>query len=574
MPVIESGYVHVEGDEIKAVGAGPAPEISGAEVVDAGGDLVMPGMVNPHCHMAMTLFRGLGEDVDDRLFRYMLPLERKFMRPEPVRAGTALAALELIEGGVTTVADMYYFETEVGRVVDAAGIRGVIGQTIANFDPPDHKSFDEGFALTEQLVAEFAGHDRIIPSIAPHAPYSTGMETMARIARWAEDHPDVPVQLHLAETDDELRWAATNHGMRPVEVVEKAGLLRKGLICAHCLHVDEADIERMAHARVAVAHNARSNGKAGRGIAPVEAMRAAGIPVGISTDGAMSGNTLDLFSQFAPVSMFQKLLGHSRKPMPAVEVIRMATIEGAKVLGLDMKIGSLEPGKKADLIRVDLSAPRLQPIYDIYSTLVFATMPTDVRDVMVGRPMADARPRGSEPRAQEGLARCAAGCPELQGRDGAHRRRRLRPGFSNDIRTTPVNNNDAAARLDQVLANVDANLDASLERLFDLIRIPSISTDPAYAADCRRAAEWLAKELAALGFDASVRPTERHPMVVGARSPRATARMCCSTATTTSSRSIRWSCGTPTRSSRSSCHSPTARPISSRAAPPTTRGSC
>lgn len=383
MPVIDSGWVHVDGDTIKAVGAGPAPEISAAEVIDAGGDLVMPGMVNPHCHMAMTLFRGLGEDVDDRLYRYILPLERKFVRPDAVRAGTALAALELIEGGVTTVADMYYFETEVARVVAQAGIRGVLGQTIADFDPPDHKNVDEGFALTEQLVAEFSGHDRVIPSIAPHAPYSTGMAVMERIARWSQDHPDVPVQMHLAESDAEMEWAEKTHGMRPVAVVEKAGLLRKGLICAHCLHVDETDIERMAHAQVCVAHNARSNGKAGRGIAPVEAMRAAGIPVGISTDGAMSGNTLDLFSQFAPVSMFQKLLGRSRKPMPSVEVVRMATIEGARVLGLDRKIGSLEPGKKADLIRVDLSSPRQQPIYDIYSTLVFATMPTDVRDVMV-----------------------------------------------------------------------------------------------------------------------------------------------------------------------------------------------
>lgn len=383
MPVIDNGWVHVEGDQIKAVGAGPAPKIAVAEIVDAGGDLVMPGMVNPHCHMAMTLFRGLGEDVDDRLYRYILPLERKFVQPEAVRAGTALAALEMIEGGVTTVADMYYFETEVARVVDAAGIRGVLGQTIADFDPPDHKSVDEGFALVEQLVAEFSGHDRVIPSIAPHAPYSTGMATMERIARWADDHPDVPVQMHLAESDAEMEWAQKTHGMRPVEVVEKAGLLRKGLICAHCLHVNETDIERMVHAQVCVAHNARSNGKAGRGIAPVEAMRAAGIPVGIGSDGAMSGNTLDLFSQFAPVSMFQKLLGHSRKPMPSMEVVRMATIDGARVLGLDSKIGSLEPGKKADLIRIDMSSPRVQPIYDIYSTLVFATLPTDVRDVMV-----------------------------------------------------------------------------------------------------------------------------------------------------------------------------------------------
>lgn len=383
MPIFERGYVHIEGEAIKAVGTDPAPQIPGAEIIDVGGDLVMPGMVNPHCHMAMTLFRGLGEDVDDRLYRYILPLERKFVRPEAVRAGTALAALELIEGGVTTVADMYYFETEVARVVAQAGIRGVLGQTIADFDPPDHKSIDEGFALTEQLVAEFSGHNRVIPSIAPHAPYSTGMAVMERIARWSQDHPDVPVQMHLAESDAEMEWAEKTHGMRPVEVVEKAGLLRKGLISAHCLNVDESDIERMAHAQVCVAHNARSNGKAGRGIAPVEAMRAAGIPVGISTDGAMSGNTLDLFSQFAPVSMFQKLLGHSRKPMPSMEVVRMATIEGARVLGLDRKIGSLEPGKKADLIRIDLSSPRQQPVYDIYSTLVFATMPTDVRDVMV-----------------------------------------------------------------------------------------------------------------------------------------------------------------------------------------------
>ncbi len=383
MPVIEGGFVHVEGERIVAVGAGPAPRVEGAEVVDVGGDIVMPGMVNPHCHMAMTLFRGLGEDVDDRLYRYVLPMERKFVTPQMVRAGTALAALELIEGGVTTVADMYYFETEVGRVVDQAGIRGVVGQTIADFNPPDHKTIDEGFALTEALVDQFAGHPRVTASIAPHAPYSSDIAVMNRVARWADDHPDVPVQIHLAEMDSEMEWCAKNHGLRPVEVVEKAGLLRKGLICAHCLHVSDSDIEKMAHAQVCVAHNARSHAKAGRGIAPVEAMRAAGIPVGIATDGPMSGNTLDLFSQFAPVTMFQKLLGHSRKPMPAREVIRMATIEGAKVLGMDGRIGSLEPGKQADLIRIDVSAARMQPIYDHYATLVFSAMPVDVRDVMV-----------------------------------------------------------------------------------------------------------------------------------------------------------------------------------------------
>ncbi|NBJ12069.1 amidohydrolase family protein [Microvirga arsenatis] len=384
MSVIEGGWIHIQDSTIRALGSGEPPPMDGAEIVDADGDVIMPGMVNPHAHLAMTLFRGLGEDVDDRLFRYVLPMERKFVTPEMVRVGTLLGALESIEAGVTTIADMYYYETEVGRALDQAGLRGVVGQTLATFDPPDHKSIDEGFALVEELVSEFSGHDRIVPSIAPHAPYSTDIEVMARVARWAHEHPGVPVQIHLAEMDSEMEWCRKNHGLRPVAVVEKAGLLLPGLIAAHCLHIDPFEIERMAKADVRVAHNARSNAKAGRGIAPIEAMRAAGIKVGIATDGPMSGNTLDLFSQFGPVSMFQKLLGHSRKPMPAAQVIRMATLEGAQVLGLDSRIGSLEPGKQADLIRIDLSAPRLQPVYDIYATLVFSAMPVDVQDVMVG----------------------------------------------------------------------------------------------------------------------------------------------------------------------------------------------
>lgn len=384
MSVIDGGWIHIDGDTIVALGSGEPPLIEGADVINAGGDIVMPGMVNTHAHLAMTLFRGLGEDVDDRLFRYVLPMERKCVTPDMVRVGTALGALESVEAGVTTVADMYYYETQVGRVLDEAGMRGVVGQTIANFDPPDHRTIDEGFSRVEELVDEFAGHDRIVPSIAPHAPYSTDIDVMARIARWANDHPNVPVQIHLAEMDSEMEWCRAHHNLRPVAVVEKAGLLLPGLIAAHCLHLDQTEIERMAQAGVRVAHNARSNAKAGRGIAPVEAMRRAGIRVGIATDGPMSGNTLDLFAQFGPVSMFQKLLGHSRKPMPAAQVIRMATLEGAQVLGLDSKIGSLESGKKADIIRIDPSAPRMQPIYDIYAALVFSAMATDVRDVMVG----------------------------------------------------------------------------------------------------------------------------------------------------------------------------------------------
>ena len=380
MPVIDRGWLRVEGDRIAALGAGHPPDVAGG--IDLGGDVLMPGMVNPHSHLAMSLFRGLGEDVDDRLYRYILPLEREFVTPAMVRAGTALSALELIQGGVTTVADMYYFETEVAAVLDRAGLRAVVGQTLADFSPPDHRDFDEGFARVAELVDRWRGHPRITPSIAPHAPYSTGIAVMARVAAWAEAHPGLPVQMHVGETGPENDWAAAL-GLTPVGAVARAGLLRPGLVAAHGLHVSAQDIALMAETGVGVAHNARANGKGGRGIAPVVAMRAAGIPVGISTDGPMSGNTLDLFAQFAPVSMFQKLASGSRKPMPAVDVIAMATREGARVLGLERRVGSLEPGKQADLIRVSLAAPRMQPVYDIYAALVFSAMAPDVVDVMV-----------------------------------------------------------------------------------------------------------------------------------------------------------------------------------------------
>tara|TARA_R110002020_G_scaffold3766_26_gene16668 strand:- start:4110 stop:5435 length:1326 start_codon:yes stop_codon:yes gene_type:complete len=377
------GWVQIDGTTITALGAGAPPVIEQADIIDCGGDIVMPGMVNTHCHMGMSVFRGLAEDVDDRLYRYILPLERKFVTPDMVRVGSALSALEMIEGGVTTVADMYYFETEVGAVVAEAGLRAIVGQTLADFNAPDHADFDAGFARVEALVDAFAGHALITPSIAPHAPYSTGLAVMTRIAQWSDEHRQVPVQIHLAESQLEVDWALKEHQSSSVAVVHQSGLLKAGLIAAHCLHLSEADIGMMAAAGVGVATNPRSNGKAGRGIARIEAMRAAGLPVGMGSDGAMSGNTLDLFAQFAPVSMFAKLLAGSRKPLPARTVIAMATIEGASVLGLDHVTGSLEPGKQADLIAINLTASRLQPIYDPYSMLVFAAGPTDVRDVMV-----------------------------------------------------------------------------------------------------------------------------------------------------------------------------------------------
>ncbi len=379
------GWIVVEDAHIAAMGDGPVPDMHKAadEIIDVNGDLIMPGMVNTHCHMPMTLFRGLGEDVDDRLYRYILPLEKEAITPDVVRVGSNLAALEMMLGGVTTVADMYWFEQHVGRALDAAGMRGVVGQTLADFDPPDHNTFHEGFGLVDDLREEFRHHDRISASIAPHAPYSTGPKVMERVGQYAADHPDVKIQMHLAEMKSELAWCEKNHQMRPVALADKAGILRSGAIMAHCLELTPEEIEVMAERKIGVAHNARSNAKAGRGIAPVEAMRESGLPVGLASDGPMSGNTLDLFSQLAPASMFAKLLGQSRACLPARDVVQMATIEGARVLGLADKIGSIEQAKHADLIRVSLDAPRMNPIFDIYAALVFSASPSDVLDVMI-----------------------------------------------------------------------------------------------------------------------------------------------------------------------------------------------
>lgn len=373
------GWIEIIGDTITRTGMGTPPP---GTQMDMDGDLIMPGMVNPHCHMPMTIFRGLGEDVDDRLFRYILPLERNLMTADLVEMGATVAALEMIRGGVTTVADMYYFEDRIAGVVDRAGMRGILGQTLANFDAPDHKTMDEGFARLDALHDICKDHPRLTASAAPHAPYSTGVEVMERVAQWSDAHPDLPVQMHLAETKPELDWAA-EQGATTVELTDRAGLLTDRLIAAHVMYPTEDDMDLIAESGTHIAHNARSNGKAGRGVAPITALRARGVQVGIATDGPMSGNTLDLFSQFAPAVMFQNIANNTRSALLAQDVIKMATIEGAATLRMDKQIGSLEPGKQADLIRVSLKDPRLHPIYDIYSMLVYATMPTDVVSTMV-----------------------------------------------------------------------------------------------------------------------------------------------------------------------------------------------
>lgn len=379
-PEIPRGWIEIRGASIVALGMGGAPP---GPARDMGGDLLMPGMVNAHAHLAMTLFRGLAEEVDDRLIRYILPLERAAVDAGFVEAGTRLAALEMIRGGVTCVADMYYFEDRVAAVLGEAGLRGLVGQTLMAGGAADHATLDEGFGRLDALAEHCAGNPRIHPSAAPHAPYTVGMDGMARVARWAEAHPGFIVQMHLAETEGEDAWARAEAGGSPVEAADRAGLLTPSLLAAHLVRAGEADLDLVAARGVRVAHNPRSNAKAGRPVAPVEALRARKVPVGLATDGPMSGNTLDVFAQLAPAVMLARIRAGTRGALPPRAALRMATIEGAAALGLADRIGSLEPGKEADLIRVSLADPRLHPIHDLPSALVFAALPSDVVGTMV-----------------------------------------------------------------------------------------------------------------------------------------------------------------------------------------------
>ncbi len=381
MTVHWPGYVAAKNGVITEIGEGDPPAHSG-DVIDLDGDILMPGMVNTHCHLAMALFRGLGDDEPDRLKRYIFPLEKRFVSPEMVYVGSLLAGLELAEGGVTTVADMYYFEAQAGRALETLGLRGVVGQTIVDFAAPDAPTTDDGFAQFERLAADFRDHPTITASIAPHAPYTTGLDILRRVDA-ASRSADLPVQIHVSEMDYEADWVRDHCGGSPVDLLDQSGLLRPGVIAAHCLWVDDRDITNLARGGVAVAHNAGANVKGGRGIAPVLDMVAAGVTVGLGSDGPMSGNTIDLFAQMSQVAKLQKLRARDRTVMPAIDVVRLATIGGAKALGLDDRIGSLEPGKRADIVRISRSAARLHPLHDPYAALVYAALPSDVSDVMV-----------------------------------------------------------------------------------------------------------------------------------------------------------------------------------------------
>ncbi|HEY90118.1 MAG TPA: amidohydrolase [Thermoflexia bacterium] len=385
------GAVAITGDSITV--AGPQAEIlatyQATERVDAGDAVVMPGLINTHGHAPMTLLRGLADDLrlDVWLMGYIMPVERDFVDAHFCWLGTQLATAEMIRSGTTTFLDMYYFEDAVADATALAGLRGVCAQSILKFPSPDATSYEETLAKARDYIIRWQGHPLVIPALAPHAPYTVTPQLLRDTVALAQEF-DVPLHIHVAETADEVQNHRQQYGMPIVPWLKKLGVLDTKCSLAHCVHLDAGEISTLKHHHVGVAHNPSSNLKLASGIAPVAEMLAAGLNVGIGTDGAASNNDLDMFEELRLASFLAKLDTMSPVTLPARQTLAMATIMGARALHIDELTGSLEPGKRADLIVVRMDDMRHTPQYNrepenVYSRLVYASHAEDVQHVMV-----------------------------------------------------------------------------------------------------------------------------------------------------------------------------------------------
>ena len=386
--ILHEGSVAVKGDTIVAVG--PQSDVEGryhaAKTIDAHGKLVLPGFINGHVHVPMTLFRGLHDDVtlNDWLYKYIFPAEAKNVNEEFVRWGTRLAAAEQIRAGVTTFADMYYFEDAVAEETKAAGMRGILGETFIDFPAPDNKTNAAMLAYTEKFLKKWQGDPLIHAAPAPHSIYTCSKKTIQDAAALAKKY-HAPLLMHVAEMKKEWEDSEKANGMSPVQYLEKIGVLGPNLVAAHCIFVDEADRKLLAERQVGCVHNPSSNMMIASGVAPVPEMRAAGVAVGLGTDGpAGSNNDLDLMEEIDLAAKLAKISKMDPLALNAKAVVEMATIDGARALHMEKEIGSLEAGKKADLIVIDLDEPNAVPMYDVYAQIAYSLKGSDVETVIIG----------------------------------------------------------------------------------------------------------------------------------------------------------------------------------------------
>ncbi len=384
--VIPVGAVAIDGTDIVAVDTAEniAKQFRGRETIDATGQIILPGLINTHTHAAMVLYRGLADDLalTEWLNKYIFPAEAKTVSPEFVRAGTRLAALEMIQSGTTTFVDMYYFEEDVAAETKAAGLRGVLGQTIIQFPVADAKTPADGLVRAEAFIKAFKDDPLITPAVAPHAMYTLDGPTL-KAARELSRRYNVPTLIHLAETRDEIQVAQERFKSSPVAYLDSLGFLGPGVLGAHGVWVSDADIAILKTRGVGVSHNPESNMKLASGTAPVPAYLRAEVSIGLGTDGAASNNDLDMFEAMRVASLLHKHTNVDPRVLSARTALEMATIRGARALGLDRRIGSLEPRKFADLITVSAAGARQTPMYDPVSHLVYVMRGDDVRTTVV-----------------------------------------------------------------------------------------------------------------------------------------------------------------------------------------------
>jgi 5-methylthioadenosine/S-adenosylhomocysteine deaminase len=388
--VIHDGAVAIHGAQIVAVGDSTEilAQYEAHENVSCQGQYILPGLVNAHTHVPMTLLRGLADDLrlDVWLMGYMMPTEREFVSPEFCRLGTRLACAELIRSGVTAFADMYYFEADIAAATAEAGLRGVLGQTILKFPAPDAETYEDSLAYARRFIEEWRGHPLITPAVAPHAPYSSTEELLQKSAELAREF-DVPVLIHIAETKQEVEDNLNLYDITVVPWVESVGLLDAKVLAAHCVHINTAEMHTLYNHNTTVAHCPTSNLKLASGIAPVQQMLEHDLVVGLGTDGPASNNVLDMFQEIKLAAILAKTAANDPTALPAKQALLMATRQGAEALYLGDKTGSLEAGKLADVIVMDGQGVHNSPHFRrdneaVYSEIVYAGKSSDVAHVM------------------------------------------------------------------------------------------------------------------------------------------------------------------------------------------------